>query len=486
LLSDYFGALAGQIDVIEEKWSGLTPEEKEKYFCRILELRKLSDSFVEEWLTFEEKLVNIQRLAEQDFNIDAPNATAVQPISNSYNDPETDDSEFYVTLPVAAQFRKGQGYFDLSMHKESVHSFSQLIEQMPDLSIARLFLAFSLFISNELERAHRHFRMLADTSEDRLILAASCNALGCISVLEKRGDQGIAWFDRAVGYAPEFQDAVFNKALTLYHAGQWAKCLAVLENLKKADSDLEIQLLRFYASLKNGERSEASFHLGKAEQLMNKKSSIRDRRAIALAYEQLGLFKQAAQAYRNLLPHARNEAWLWHALGWSLWQHNKSEEALIHVKRALTIAPHNAEYACSYAWILLRSGNAEKAYSIFTNVEYSHAKSPNPHPFEQAMACAGKVEALLQLKPRDSDNLEEAEAISARLMNNPVPAIQALGHYEYGKLAMLSGNRKQAQDHFQHSESLIREAEMYAGFLHYLDGDYRQAYMKWKGKQPVQ
>ncbi|WCK56112.1 tetratricopeptide repeat protein [Aneurinibacillus sp. Ricciae_BoGa-3] len=484
MLSDYFSTLSGQIDRINEKWSGLTTEQKEKYFSRILELRELSDSFVEEWLTFEEKLINIQRVAEQDLTIDAP--SALQPITAEQHEYHADDSEVYVTLPMASAFRKGQGYFDLSMYEESARSFGQLIEQMPDLSIARLFLAFSFFISNDLERAHRHFRMLAETSEEPLILAAACNALGCISVLEERGDQGIVWFDRAIQYEPQFQDAIFNKALTLFYAREWIECLTVLENFKEEDNDFEIQLLRFCALLHNGERRKALFHLQKAEQLTHKKSSVNDRRAIAQGYEQLGLFQRAAEAYRNLLPAARKEAWIWHALGWSLWQHNKSEEALLHLKRALSLAPDSAEYACSYAWILLRTGHANEAYRIFSHVACRCMESGNPLPLTQAVACAGKIEALMQLQPGDADSMREAQATAERLLNNPLPPIQALGHYECGKLALLIGNKKRAWEHFRSSDSLIREAEMYAGFLHYLDGEYTQAYTKWKGKQPVQ
>ncbi|WP_027417524.1 tetratricopeptide repeat protein [Aneurinibacillus terranovensis] len=496
MLSHFFAALNERLLQIQTKLAGNKQKEKQKYYNEIMELRALSDCFVEEWLAFEEKLIDLQRMMEREWEssagsskgsshghgagLSAINQAEVSPSVIDADGGFASESEAAIPLPVAMNFRKGQGYFALSMYDEAVKSFSAVIEHEPDLTIARLYLAFGFLMSNHLEVAYKQFQLLVKTSNHPLIKAASLNALGCISVLESRTDLGLKWFDRALEQYPEFQDAAFNRMLTLYHAGEYNACVQAVCSIRDADADLEIQFLLFSAFLKSGRKKEAKECLRRARRIASQQEGTpRDWQVIAHGYEQLYLFKEAAFCYRRLLPDLRKEAWVWHGIGWSLWQQKKEADAVPYLKRALALEPHNAEYACSYGWAMLGLGETEKAYQIFSLIDL---QKKGTH--EAVLAVAGMIEALLQ-NPEIGEGLTEAETLTRRMLYDARPNTRALGHFQLGKICMVQEDKDGAMHHFSLSESLIREGALYTGLLHYMKGNRLKAYDKWEMTPPI-
>jgi tetratricopeptide (TPR) repeat protein len=466
LLSHYFSALTDRLQTIGQRMEGASESEKLKLYNEVLQLRQISDTVIEEWLDFEEQLVEVQRMFEQEENISSTNA-----LSSNDKNKSVGEEEIYLPYALAMKFRQGQGYFMLSMYQEAVESFSRVIEEAPDVELARLYLAFGFLMSRRWDVAYRQFRLLVETTDNPLIRAASYNAIGCIAVLEGNAEQGLHGFTSALEALPHFVDARYNQALTLCHLQRYTEAIKTAHPLlQEQQEDVDVLLLLGACYAKTGQSEEAGLLLREAEAIARQ---AKQHQSIARIYEQMGYFTQAARCYRRVLSLNREEASVWHALGWSLWQTGQVEQAIVYIKHALTLAPNDPDYACSYAWILLCQGDVERARHVFSFVMERH---------DQPLAKAGLAEVLFK-----QHRFSEAQAIILELINQKEEHIQALGHYLQGRLFLLLGKREEALRCFSLSETtgVIRESSLYAGLLHYTDGAHEEAYERWKGVIPA-
>jgi tetratricopeptide (TPR) repeat protein len=464
LLSHYFAALTDRLGKIRSRIAVAEDKEKAELYNVVLQLRQISDLVVEEWLGFEEQLVEVQRMFEQEE--DSEDAA----FSLSEIEQTEEVQEIYLPYALANKFRQGQGYFMLSMYQEAVESFSRVIEEAPDIAVARLYLAFGFLMSRRLDVAYPQFRLLVETCEHPFIYAASCNALGCITVFEGDLEQGLVWFERSLESCPDLTDARYNQALTLYRLGHYKEALkAAMKLLEEQNKDIEVFLLLSACCIKNGNKKEAYSMLKQAEKYV---SGSKQRKAIAQAYERMGSFADAARCYQMLLPDYRGDASVWHGLGWSLWQVEQTDKAVSYLKYALTLAPQHPDYPCSYAWVLLCLGDTEKAWRVFDDTARKH---------NQPLAWAGMVEVLLK-----QHRITEAQTLIDELIGRENGRVRALGHYLQGRTFLLQGKYEEALQHFStsHAAGVIRESALYAGILHYADGAHDEAYERWKEVVP--
>lgn len=470
LLSHYFAALTDKISTVKARMAVAEEAELAMLYQDVLHLRQISDMIVEEWIGFEEQLIEIQRMFEGEAIRDqvAPLALEVAEEKAEPRDEHNEEymEEIYLPYALAATFRQGQGYFMLSMYREAVASFNRVLEEAPDIAVARLYLAFGFLMSRRFDVAYQQFRLLAETCEHAFICAASYNAMGCIAALEGNPEQGLSWFERALTVFPELGDARYNQALTLYRLGRYEDAGKVVVLLLGSKSeDVDALLLISMCCMKTGRKNEAYTFLQQAEPLIHQTSQ---RKLLACAYEKIERYTDAVRCYQRLLGEGQADASVWHGLGWSLWQTGEVDKALSYVKYALTLAPNHANYACSYAWILLCQGEAERALYIFKETVQKH---------DYPIARVGIAEVLLR-----GGQFTEAQRFIDGLLKESVPHIQGLGHYLQGKWFLLQGKANEALVHFSasHAKGKLREGGLYAGLVHYTSGAHREAYERWQ------
>ncbi|MED0674925.1 tetratricopeptide repeat protein [Aneurinibacillus thermoaerophilus] len=460
LLSHYFAALKDRLNLIEQQMETASEGDRNQLYCEVLKLRQISDRIVEEWLSFEDRLIKVQRMFEE-----AEDASVSSQLHDVTAEEETEE-EIYLPYTLAATFRQGQGYFTLSMYHEAVESFSKVLEEAPDVAVARLYLAFGFLMSGRLDVAYRQFHLLTETCVHPFICAASYNAMGCIAMMEGNPEQGLGWFEQALWAFDQFADARYNQALALCHLGRYEEAIQTARPLLRGTApDVDVLLLLGACCAKSHRFDEAYTLLQRAEALAYQG---KQHQAIARIYEQTGKFEEAARCYREMLPASRADASVWHGLGWSLWQSGQKEQALACMKRALTLSPDQPDYACSYAWILLCEGEAERAWKVFEQTARKYQ-----HP----LARAGMVETLLK-----QHHFVAAEEIISNLSKDQNAHIRALGQYLKGRLLLMQGKREEALEYFSlsHRAGVIRESGLYAGLLHYADGAHEEAYERWK------
>lgn len=460
LLSQYFTSLKDRLENIEEVMPHITEEQKIELYREVLAFRQLSDQFVEDWLQFEEKLAMVQRMFEMDEEM------GEEQEQKMISAPQPEGNEVILPKHLTFQFLQGKGYFELSMYDEAIKSFSHIIHQEPDVELARLYLAFGFLMSRRLEVAFRQFQLLAETTSYPIFASVAYNEMGVIAVLEGRPDQGLVWFREALNIHPELIEACFNEILTLFSQKQYDDVVKKSKALfPKCEEDLELNLLYGYACAQIGRLDEAYLTLQKCEALSE---SLHFLLPVAACYEKLGFYSEAYDLYLAMLPELKSDPSVWHGLGWTLWKSKQDEKALSYLKRALTLSPIEADYACSYAWVLLELNEIEKARRVFQHIHENHQ-----HPL--SYSGLSHVSLLQGLH-------KEAETFAGEMVNHEDSAIQGLGHFHMGRICLEKRDFPGALSHFHLSNELanLKESQLYCGLVHFINQENEKAMEIWE------
>lgn len=161
-------------------------------------LRQMSDSMIEEWLNFEEKMGALRQngiCLEEKYELDFPE------------------------MSIDA-FAKGQGYYKLLMFPQSLVQFKAVLEQYPDSLIGRTYLAMCHLHLEENEEAVHYFEEVLKGATNMRLRSIIYNALGCIEA--KRGARGKAkeYFALAYHSDPTLPEPLANWEACLHSTGK--------------------------------------------------------------------------------------------------------------------------------------------------------------------------------------------------------------------------------------------------------------------------
>ncbi|TVY11651.1 tetratricopeptide repeat protein [Paenibacillus cremeus] len=144
-------------------------------------LKAMSDTYIEEWLLFEERLAKLsQSVGGSLFAAD----------TNDPFDPEFSGKR-------SDLFIRGQGYYKLNMFDQAIEEFAELIRLYPDFNLARIFLAMSYLRKGETSESYTHFHFLSQLTENLQLRAISFNAMGCIQAQRQNMDKACEFFNLA-------------------------------------------------------------------------------------------------------------------------------------------------------------------------------------------------------------------------------------------------------------------------------------------------
>ncbi|SDW29569.1 tetratricopeptide repeat protein [Paenibacillus sp. CF384] len=217
-------------------------------------LKQFSDTFIEEWLQFEEKMADFRdlQLAHSKGSssgqaplkpaapasgypkiisaVPAPPVQQHKPAAASKGNPPVaaaieksdpcDDFDDDAAFEMQQAMSKGQGYFKLFMFKDAFKHFQDAVRRSPDDNRARLFLGMTCMHLQEWHEAQRHFQLLVEVTEHPKWKAIGLNALGCIQAVRMNLEQAAVYFEKAHEADPNFTDPLSNMKSCEQHAGQ--------------------------------------------------------------------------------------------------------------------------------------------------------------------------------------------------------------------------------------------------------------------------
>jgi tetratricopeptide (TPR) repeat protein len=232
-----FGVMHEMLHDIIVLYPHADPEQKRQLDEQLSMLKQYSDTFIEEWLQFEEKMADFV-----DTNKSVPNG-AKQPLSgttqhklgggNAPPSPLQSAHQPSFAAEAAAELAaadldshhersmsKGQGYFKLLMFSKAAEHFEQAVHAAPEDNKARLFLAMTYMHLKEWSEAQRHFQLIVELTDDPRWRALGLNALGCIQAIRMNLEQAERYFEKAHEADPEFADPLSNLKSCRQHNGK--------------------------------------------------------------------------------------------------------------------------------------------------------------------------------------------------------------------------------------------------------------------------
>ncbi|MFY0543100.1 tetratricopeptide repeat protein [Brevibacillus sp. H7] len=442
LIEEWFQTLRSKAETVEQKWQQATESEKLQLADQLIELRKLSDQVVDQWLQFEEKLSAVIR------QIKLAEGQSVKQEKVPEN--VTSDEKLGVYHHM---FRKGEGFYHLRLYQDAKLCFADLLKESPDWESGRLYYAYSLLFCDEKEAAMREFRLLSMSASSPKVVGISYNAIGCILAEEEQWLEAAQAFKTALKIHPAQRDAQFNLALCLLKDGEAQEALEEIEEvLRHAENDWEAQLVWLRAAKLLQVLDETAEPEPPASlQLPNRKLDTETLREMASLYESLGNYHRAQICYHFLAERLPREGWVWHGLAWNTWLIAGTKRALTLVRKAISLVPDNLDFHFSFGWMKLFDGRTDEAINVFRFILLKER--------DHRLAQSGLIAAYER-----TGDLLTAKRMAQHFTEETSSYIRSLGFYHLGRIAVTEQNWRLAEQYFrralQHSDE-FREIPLY-------------------------
>jgi tetratricopeptide (TPR) repeat protein len=454
----FFSVLTAKLQEIARAWPNAGDEKRLLLANELLELRKMSDQVVDQWLLFEESLSHvINTLKEEKMNGGKQPQPTVHSLCQG-EDPAAGNADHQaggqvVLHPHLHTYRKGEGFYHLRLYQDARKCFADLLQQSPDWEIGRLYYAYSLLFCEERGEAMKEFRLLSRSASSPKVTAISYNAIGCLLAEEAQWLEAGQAFKAALHEFPAYAEAQFNLALCCLQDGEAKEALEAVEGyLQQVHDDWEAETLWLRAAKQLGAAGNGAETIPPARlQSPAKHLDSRTLQEMASMYEAKGQIHRAQLCYVYLREQLPREGWVYQGLAWTTWLIAGTRKALPLIKKAVSLSPDNLDFHFSYGWMLLFDGLVEKAVAVFRFILHKQA--------DHRLAQSGLVAAYERLGETDS-----AKAIAERFLAEADPYLKSLGYYHLGRLAVIQENWKLADQYFQQvagEERLFREVPLY-------------------------
>jgi len=231
----------------------------------------------------------------------------------------------------------GVMFNDKGEKKKAIDAFLNALELNPDYPYARLNLAKLLFETGRLDRALVHYNYLKyNKTLPPEILANVYNDLGVILMRSNKDKEAGQALLKAIKLEPDFAKAYTNLGILM---------------------------------AKEGKKDHAIQHFTKALKIDPGHLEVRYRLAAALADK--GEYEKAISQYNYILSHSKEAdlkllASVHNDMGIIYANHDKTEQAKKHFKKALALNPRFAEALNNLGLLMVSSGRPKEAIKYFT------------------------------------------------------------------------------------------------------------------------
>ncbi|OXM88033.1 hypothetical protein [Paenibacillus rigui] len=172
-----FASMNEMLGEVSAQYATAKGSDKKELQEKLQALKAMSDTFIEEWLLFEEKLAAFYQTHHPLF-------------ADSVQDPELAGKH-------SEDFARGQGFYKLLMFDEAIKEFSTLVRHDPEFTLARVYLAMSYLRNGEETESYSHFHFLSQITNNNQMKAISFNAMGCIQAYKHNMDKALEYFNMA-------------------------------------------------------------------------------------------------------------------------------------------------------------------------------------------------------------------------------------------------------------------------------------------------
>lgn len=170
-----FAEMNEMLDEITTKYPSANGAKKQELDYKWNLLKDMSDGIIEEWLTFEEKLGELQ-----------------QSCGNLHKQDHSKCSNEEIVK--APEFVKAQGYYKLLMFNQAYSLFHQLHAKYPQSELVYTYLGMCAMHLQQYGKAVQYLGEVLELTSSPRTRAIIYNALGCIAATDKRMAEAKEYF----------------------------------------------------------------------------------------------------------------------------------------------------------------------------------------------------------------------------------------------------------------------------------------------------
>ncbi|MDF2961768.1 MAG: repeat-containing protein [Paenibacillus sp.] len=193
MFKQLFASMNEMLDEVRDQYAAASGSKKKELQEKLHTLKAMSDTCIEEWLLFEEKLASFYQMQQP------------VPVSGIV-DPELDGKR-------SDAFLKGQGFYKLLMYEEAIREFVAIVNKQPDFTLARIYLAMSYLHKGEMAESYSQFHFLSRLTENNQMKAISYSVMGCIQIRYRNMDKAFEYFALAYHSDPKSVEPLVDMGL---------------------------------------------------------------------------------------------------------------------------------------------------------------------------------------------------------------------------------------------------------------------------------
>lgn len=364
------------------------------------DLKHESETIVEEWLKFEERLGGIEQNNSQ-------LETNEKYSNNWYKGLNVDDVEELISqvdkvllkrMEEMEEWIKGKSFFNLQMYHLALPYLEKLVLIEPEFEPARIYLAQAYQSLDKKDKAIIQFNLIAQTAQT---VEFRYHAYYSLAYEDLQAEQFEA-AKKNLEKAKEELSKLDNHAVKRIWHGYWSIQYAqVLLHLQEADQCLEhlggldeslrisewkIAYMMGQAYMAKGEEEKGLLSWFEALQINEHPYLLTE---MARYFESKSFYQMAAQCYQRLysLNDGRYQLHAWFGLAWNLGLNHEKQKSKMIFMKAMSLYPSAMELQYAYIWML--------------------------YYWQEKKSAEGKLARLKQLASDNSPMLQALEQIKA-------------------------------------------------------------------------
>lgn len=449
--TQWFDMLKSSLQEIKNKYPQGSAEEQEKWKNRLLQVKQSCDQLLKSWACLEEQI-----------------AYLIQEYPELAQEEDEFSEKIYLDVRSLRQFRQGQGYYQLMMFSDAGQLFHEVMAKEPDFLLGRIYLGLTCFQQKRDDEAEQHFRLISETATEKSFRGFAFHMLGCIAVRKGQDQQAIHKFKHAISFDPENSDTSFNLGACYYRLREYSEAIPhFYHTLSIHEDDWEAMHYLSECYRHFNEWSTVSFWRFASLEKLNHPRIIA---SIAQDFEESGQNKESLEWYQRLLREDQKSAVAYHGIAWNLWVMGHRLEAMLNVKKGLTLHLYHPELTLLYLWMLLQEGQVEQFQRILQKAPEQLQKNP-------------VWQAMSSRFIHQSGDPQQALKMMDLLIEQEYEMVKALGHYQKGRILLEQKNWNQAIVHFQYAGELThswKEPIFFEGICHMLNGKHQDSQACWQ------
>jgi len=232
MFAHLFATMNDKLDEIKQLYPRVSGAKRDHLNKQLDVLKAMSDSIVEHWLLFEEKLADFYddlkiqpsmtvtkqtppytasaaAVGSKELHASQVEQAAAQQVSEPSGSVK-EMEQWSFPSDTAVFISRGQGYFKLHMFSHAADELHKAINLSPDCQLAHLFMAMTLMHMQRWVDAEQHFQILISLTDHAKWRAIGYNALGCIHAVHMNLELAEQFFLKAHEADPSFADSLMN------------------------------------------------------------------------------------------------------------------------------------------------------------------------------------------------------------------------------------------------------------------------------------